>query len=275
MSRAFVKEDKNDLAELPGRPISPNRNFVTEAGLAAIEAALGRFEAAHRAATDKGDGEAAAAALREVRYWRARRASAEVVKPPADKRTASFGMTVSLRRVDGREQSFRIVGEDEADPSRGTLSYMSPLARAVLTTVMTEEESADLTSRINHWLTENGTRTTMLEYSLRFLAGGIAVSGFAALGDTLRPKSFAGLFGAAPSIALATLLITLSQKGASFVAMESRSMIMGAFALAAYSWTVCVLLKKLLLSSWTATLAALIVWFAVALGVSATLFQLP
>jgi len=53
---------------------------------------------------------------------------------------------------------------------------------------------------------------TMLEYGLRFLAGGIAVSAFAALGDTLRPKSFAGLFGAAPSIALATLLITLLQK---------------------------------------------------------------
>ena len=50
----------------------------------------------------------------------------------------------------------------------------------------------------------------MLEYGLRFLAGGIAVSGFAALGDVLRPKSFAGLFGAAPSIALATLIITLS-----------------------------------------------------------------
>ena len=71
----------------------------------------------------------------------------------------------------------------------------------------------------------------MLEYGLRFLAGGIAVSAFAALGDTLRPKSFAGLFGAAPSIALATLLITLSQKGAPFVALEGRSMIVGAFAL--------------------------------------------
>ena len=115
----------------------------------------------------------------------------------------------------------------------------------------------------------------MLEYGLRFLAGGIAVSAFAALGDTLRPKSFAGLFGAAPSIALATLLITLSQKGAPFVAVEGRSMIVGAFALAAYSWTVCALLKKFLLSSWTATIAALIVWFAIALGVSATLFQLP
>jgi transcription elongation GreA/GreB family factor len=133
MSRAFVREDENDKTELPDRPISPHRNFVTEAGLAAIEAALGRFEAAHRAATDKGDSEAAAAALREVRYWRARRASAEVIKPPAEKSKASFGMTVTLRRDDGREQSFKIVGEDEADPSRGTVSYVSPLARAVLT----------------------------------------------------------------------------------------------------------------------------------------------
>jgi hypothetical protein len=115
----------------------------------------------------------------------------------------------------------------------------------------------------------------MLEYGLRFLAGGIAVSAFAALGDTLRPKSFAGLFGAAPSIALATLLITLSQKGAPFVATEGRSMIVGAFALAAYSWTVCVLLKNFLLSSRTATMAALVVWFAIALGVSVALFRFP
>jgi len=132
MSRAFVKEVEQDKAELPDRPISPHRNFVTETGLAAIEAVLGRFEAAHRTAMDKDDREAATAALREVRYWRARRASAEVVKPSDDRSTASFGMTVTLRRDDGREQSFRIVGEDEADPSRGTVSYVSPLARAVL-----------------------------------------------------------------------------------------------------------------------------------------------
>jgi transcription elongation GreA/GreB family factor len=71
--------------------------------------------------------------LREVRYWKARRASAEVVKTPEDKSKASFGMTVTLRRADGRKQSFQIVGEDEADPSHGTVSYVSPLARAVLT----------------------------------------------------------------------------------------------------------------------------------------------
>ena len=115
----------------------------------------------------------------------------------------------------------------------------------------------------------------MLEYGLRFLAGGIAVSAFAVLGDTLRPKSFAGLFGAAPSIALATLVLTLSEKGAPFVALEGRSMIVGALALAAYSWTACVLLKKFLMSSWTATMAALVVWFAIALGVSVALFRFP
>jgi transcription elongation GreA/GreB family factor len=122
MSRPFVKEAENATAELPARPISPHRNFVTEAGPTAIEGALGRFEAAHRAASDKGDREAAAAALREARYWRARRASAEVVKPPLDKRRACFGMTVTLHRYDGRERSFRIVREDEADPPRGMVS---------------------------------------------------------------------------------------------------------------------------------------------------------
>jgi hypothetical protein len=75
----------------------------------------------------------------------------------------------------------------------------------------------------------------VLEYLLRFIAGGVVVSAFAVVGDILQPKSFAGLFRAAPSIALATILITLSQKGAPFVAVEGRSMIVGAFALAAYS----------------------------------------
>jgi len=132
VSRAFVRETDSDTSGLPDRPLSPHRNLVTEAGLADIEAALDRFEAAHRAAADQGDREAAAMALREVRYWRARRASAEVVKPSEGKGKAAFGMTVTVRRDDGREQSFKIVGEDEADPSRGTVSYVSPLARAVL-----------------------------------------------------------------------------------------------------------------------------------------------
>jgi hypothetical protein len=108
----------------------------------------------------------------------------------------------------------------------------------------------------------------MLEYFLRFIAGGIAVSAFAALGDALRPKSFAGLFGAAPAIALATLVITLSKDGAGYAAVEGRSMIVGAVALAAYSWVVCLLLKKFMVTS----LSAIVVWFAIALGASAALF---
>ena len=114
----------------------------------------------------------------------------------------------------------------------------------------------------------------MLEYVLRFLAGGVAVSVLAAFGDMLRPKSFAGLFGAAPSIALATLFITLWQKGPPVAALEGRSMIVGALALAAYSWTVCVLLERFMLTSLTATLAAYAVWFAIAFGVCSTLFGL-
>ena len=133
MSRAFVKEAEDTVPDLPDRPVSRHRNFVTLEGLAAIESALSRFKAAHQAALAKSDIRAAAAALREVRYWRARRASAEIVQPSADAETVSVGMTVTLRRDDGREQTFRIVGEDEANPSHGTVSYVSPLARAVLT----------------------------------------------------------------------------------------------------------------------------------------------
>jgi transcription elongation GreA/GreB family factor len=132
MSRAFVKEAEDQTAPLPDRPVSRHRNFVTAEGLRAIETALGRFEAAHRAAIDKGDKQAAAAALREVRYWRARHASAEVIERRPSHGQAAFGMTVTLRRDDGREQTFRIVGEDEANPTRGTISYVSPLARAVV-----------------------------------------------------------------------------------------------------------------------------------------------
>lgn len=111
----------------------------------------------------------------------------------------------------------------------------------------------------------------MFEYLLRFIIGGVAVSAFATLGDMLRPKSFAGLFGAAPSIALATILITVAQKGAPFVAVEGRSMIAGAFAFAAYSWMVCVLLKKFMIASRTATILALVMWFTVAFGITSPL----
>lgn len=150
MSRAFVKEVEDEAIGLPDRPVSPHPNFVTETGRKAIEAALHRFEAAHKAAIAKGDRSAAAADLREMRYWGARLASAQVVDPPADVSRARFGSTVAVKRHDGREQTFRIVGEDEANPSRGTISHVSPLARAVIghavgeTVQITNEEAVVL-----------------------------------------------------------------------------------------------------------------------------------
>ena len=131
MSRAFVKESDQETIDLPDRQASPHPNFVTAQGFAAIERALDRYDAAHTAAVNKGDKLAISAAQRELRYWTARRASAQVIEPSADKTKVHFGATVTVRRDDGRMQTFRIVGEDEAEPSRGTLSHVSPLARAL------------------------------------------------------------------------------------------------------------------------------------------------
>jgi transcription elongation GreA/GreB family factor len=132
MSRAFVKEVEPEIDGLPDRPMSTHPNFVTAEGLATIERTLSRFEAANKAAVAKNDRTAIAATQRELRYWKARRSTAEVVEPAADKSQVHFGATVTVRRDDGRAQTFRIVGEDEAEPARGTISYVSPLARAVL-----------------------------------------------------------------------------------------------------------------------------------------------
>jgi transcription elongation GreA/GreB family factor len=125
MSRAFVKEVEPQTIELPNRPVSAHPNLVTPEGLAAIERALSQFEG-------ENDRMAIAAAQRELRYWNARRSTAQVVEPAAGESKVHFGATVTVRRDDGRTQTFRIVGEDEADPAQGTLSYVSPLARAVL-----------------------------------------------------------------------------------------------------------------------------------------------
>jgi transcription elongation GreA/GreB family factor len=132
MSRAFVKEVEHEIIDLPDRPVSTHPNYVTAEGLAAIERTLSRFEAANKAAIAKNDPTAMAATRRELRYWIARRSTAKVVEPTADKSKVQFGTSVTVRRDDGRSQTFRIVGEDEAEPARGTVSHVSPLARAVL-----------------------------------------------------------------------------------------------------------------------------------------------
>ena len=131
MSRAFVKETDDATIELPERPVSPHPNLVTAAGLAALDREIERLTAAHATALASDDKAAAAAAARDLRYFNARRASAQIVEPAADRSTVQFGATVTVRRDGARQQTFRIVGEDEAEPSRGTLSHASPLARAL------------------------------------------------------------------------------------------------------------------------------------------------
>jgi Protein of unknown function (DUF3147) len=106
----------------------------------------------------------------------------------------------------------------------------------------------------------------MMEHVARFLIGGLAVSAFALLGDMLRPKSFAGLFAAAPSVALATLGIALWRHGASYVALQGHAMMWGALALLAYSVIVCHLLMRRRWNALPATIAALVVWLGAAFG---------
>jgi transcription elongation GreA/GreB family factor len=131
MSRAFVKET-DDAPELPDRQISPHPNYVTAHGLALIEAEVEKYRSGLGEAQAAEDRDAIASASRELRYWTQRRSSAEVQPPPSDADVVRFGSRVTIERDEGRKQTFVIVGEDEADPTKGTLSYVSPLARALI-----------------------------------------------------------------------------------------------------------------------------------------------
>jgi transcription elongation GreA/GreB family factor len=138
MAVAFTREEdyESQAADLPDRPVSTHPNLVTASGLAAIEAELAAARAAYALAQTEGgisaDRTAMARATRDLRYWSQRRASAQLTQPDSAADKALFGRTVDFEREDGRRQSFRIVGEDEADPAQGSVSYVSPLARALL-----------------------------------------------------------------------------------------------------------------------------------------------
>jgi hypothetical protein len=106
----------------------------------------------------------------------------------------------------------------------------------------------------------------MKEILLRFVIGGVVVSLFAMLGDVFRPKSFAGLFGAAPSIALATLGLTIMSKGRVYASTEARSMILGALAFCVYAAVASRVLQRRKFSALNTTVALLPVWFCTAMG---------
>lgn len=134
MSRAFVKEpDGTEAVEgLPEKLASEHRNLVTAHGLELIEGEVERLSSEHATAQAANDRDAIARAARDLRYWAQRRSSAEVMPPPTDAKTVQFGSTVTIIRNDGRKQSYRIVGEDEANPAKGSISYVSPLAQSLI-----------------------------------------------------------------------------------------------------------------------------------------------
>jgi len=139
LSVAFTKEESAETAaetQLPDRPISPHPNLVTEAGLQALETQLQQAREAHDAASAIDDvnerRRQAAIPLRDMRYFAARVRTAQLVPAPTSTDTVAFGSTVTFSRNDGRVQTYRIVGEDEADPKAGSISFVSPVAKSLM-----------------------------------------------------------------------------------------------------------------------------------------------
>ena len=139
MSVAFTKEDSAETAAetmLPDRPVSSHSNLVTEAGLRALELGLQQAREAYETAQKIEDvnerRRQAAIPLRDGRYFAARVRTAQVVAAPASTKIVAFGSTVTFRREDGRVQKYHIVGEDEADPKAGSISFVSPVARLLM-----------------------------------------------------------------------------------------------------------------------------------------------
>ena len=139
MSVAFVKEESAEAASetiLPPRPISDRPNLVTETGLQLLKDELERSQRELEAANIIEDvnerRRQSAVPYRDARYFAERVCTAHLMPVPANDDVVAFGHTVTYEREDGRKQTYRIVGEDEADPAKGTISYVSPVAAALI-----------------------------------------------------------------------------------------------------------------------------------------------
>ncbi|WP_421400140.1 transcription elongation factor GreA [Agrobacterium fabrum] len=139
MSVAFTKEDSAETAAetvLPDRVISPHLNLVTQAGLKALEQQLQLARQACEAANAIEDinerRRLSASPLRDMRYFAERVRTAQLMPDPQADGVVAFGSLVTFSRDDGRTQRFQIVGEDEADPAAGTMSYVSPVAKVLM-----------------------------------------------------------------------------------------------------------------------------------------------
>ncbi len=139
MSVAFVREESAEAAQevsLPPRAISPHPNLVTQSGLRALERSLADSRQALKTAQAIEDVDkrrrALGLAARDARYFAERLASAVLQPEPGRSTAIAFGSRVTVLRHDGRRQTFRIVGEDEADPRAGSIAYVSPLAHHLI-----------------------------------------------------------------------------------------------------------------------------------------------
>jgi len=149
LSVAFTKEDSAETASetlLPDRPVSPHPNLVTETGLKALEFQLEQAREAYETAQKIEDvnerRRQAAIPLRDIRYFVTRVRTAQIIPDPISTETVAFGSTVTFRREDGRIQKYRIVGEDEADPKSGSISFVSPVARLLMSKYVGDEAGA-------------------------------------------------------------------------------------------------------------------------------------
>lgn len=133
MSRAFTREDDSEsaIADIGERPVSAHRNLVTPRGLELIDATLADLHAELAKAEADADRQRIATVSRDLRYWTARRETAEVSVPDPGSDVARFGMSVTVEGEDGKPKAWRIVGEDEADAASGSISHVSPMALAL------------------------------------------------------------------------------------------------------------------------------------------------
>lgn len=134
MSSAFTREndETESIDDIVERPVSRARNLVTPEGLAQIERELEAARVAFAKAEHDRSRRAIALAARDLNYWSARRANAELVEHIDDTGEARFGHTVTVKTESGKLHTFKIVGEDEADPPKGLIPHVAPLAIALI-----------------------------------------------------------------------------------------------------------------------------------------------
>ena len=139
VSVAFTKEESSETAAetlLPDRPISEHPNLVTLSGLkqmqAELDAARTAFDAANTIEDVNERRRQQAAPLRDARYFAERVRTAQMMPDPVSHDVVAFGASVTYSRDDRPPQTYRIVGEDEADPKTGSISFASPVARALM-----------------------------------------------------------------------------------------------------------------------------------------------